>query len=298
MLKLRWTYSLPSSVSEWDGSERVSYYGKYVIGIWFSLNAETGEEYWSRRMFRPGSICDCADGVIVASDFKYGNSEGVYGIDANTGEILWKNHADGFWGKVCQWLEYVPLLTNEFRDSPDCVVDGKVFTCKGRTLDIRTGEPTTSKYKEGDVLREPKDLSPAGMLKRYGKVELDDCSIKVEGHAYDFVLSGKGNARWQFVAREHGCCVENEYHIHGNHIFVILGDGPDYVPVGPSEPHMARPNEVRYLMGIIDARSGDLRIHRLQNGEERSLCRIEAVRDNRMLISYGRNILEEYEITV
>jgi hypothetical protein len=86
---------------------------------------------------------DIQDGVIVAtevrSDGPWTLYFGCYGIDLETGDMLWVSHRDGLYGAIVRALDHLPGFTNELRDTPHEVRAGEVICKSGRVLDLRKG---------------------------------------------------------------------------------------------------------------------------------------------------------------
>jgi hypothetical protein len=302
MLDPRWTYSNGRRLTQWYG--HVDYYGPCIIGQWFVLDAETGKESWARRFRRPNTVQGVARDVIVASEMRSDGpwtvDYGIYGIDAKTGALLWTNHGRGFRDTLCRGLDYVPGFTNELRDSPEHIVGKYLLTRRKRVLDIRTGQEQRS------MQLEVKEGKPGLAEEFYDNKCLplgDGDTLGFEGMRDEFLLyrSNKdGHERWRFLARDHGSYVEPSFYsfrMTGDRIFVILGDGPAVVPVNPARPMFVKPNPVNYQLGIIDIESGECTFCPLVHAARRTDCRIEAIRDSRLLISCDGTILTEYEIS-
>lgn len=302
MLEPRWTYSNPRGLTKWYG--HVDYYGRYVIGQWFALDADTGTEYWSHGFLRPTTVCGCAHDVIVAcetrSDGPWTAGFGIYGIDARTGRLLWINHARGLWGKLLRCFDYVPGFTNEFRDVPKCLVDQYVVTGRGRILDVLTGRECPS-VDIKDQTRDDRSRSEQELYDNKS-LEIHGDTIKVEDSSDDFVIlrrDGNGRDVWRFAAKECSLHVDGSYYsyrFHDGFIFIILGDAPNYVPINEGKPLYVRPNPADYQMGIVDVSSGECRLFPLANARQRKECRIEAIRDSRILVTCDGTQLAEYEI--
>lgn len=300
MLEKRRAYSNPRGLTKWYG--HVDYFDRYVIGQWFALDAETGEQYWSRRFFRPTTVCDCALDVIVASETRsdgpWTAGFGIYGIDAQTGNLLWTNHGRGLWGKLLRWLDYVPGFSNEFRDVPERVVDQSVITVAGRILDIRTGREcsSTASKAHNDIDRSGPDRT----LFDTKSLEIDGDTIRVQSSCDEFVIlrSNKdGREIWRFDAKDRSLHVDGNYYsyrFHNGRIFIILGDGPKYVPIKETEPLYVKPNPANYQLGILDLSSGECELFPLLDAKRRKECRIEAIRDDRILLSCDGTKLVEY----
>jgi hypothetical protein len=141
-----------------------------------------------------------------------------YGIDAQTGNLRWVNHANGLWGKLLRCLDFVPGFTNEFRDVPKCVVDQYVVTARGRILDVRTGQDcpfAKIKKPNSDGRTEPQHKLYANK-----SLKTDGNTIKIEGPRNDFVIHCRdrnGNNIWRFSARESsshvadGCSIPTDF---------------------------------------------------------------------------------------
>jgi hypothetical protein len=300
MLKPRWTYSNLNNLTKWYG--HVDYYGQYVIGQWFALNADTGTEYWSRRFFRPTTVFVCKYDVIVASETRsdgpWTGNFGIYGIDAKTGNLLWTNHGRGIWGKFLRCLDYVPKFTNEFRDVPIYSVDQYVFTERNRTIDIRTGRefplPNVKPPKQHD--------RPDKKLYQNKSLEIDGDTVNVEGVRDDFMICRRdktGHDVWRFAAKDCSLYVAGNYYsyrLHYERIYIVVGDAPNYVPINDSNPWHVKPNPANYQMGIVDVSSGEFKLVPLLDAMHRKECRIEAICDSRILVSCDGTYLVEYEI--
>lgn len=302
MLEPQWTYSNSRRLTQWYG--HVDYYGQYVIGQWFVLDAKTGTEYWSRTFGRPNTVCDCAHDVIVAyetrSDGPWTFGFGIYGIDAQTGQLLWTNHGRGLWGKLLRCADYVRGFTNEFRDVPKCIVNGYVITASGRFLDVRNG-------RENPTLKIPipdgnERSRPDQKLNDNKSLEIDGDTIRVQGPPDDFVIlrhDPDGHEIWRFASRERSLHVDGNfysYRLHGDHIFIVLGDAPNYVPIKESDPLCVKRNPANYQMGVLNVSSGECKLYPLANAQQRTECRIEAIRDDRILVSCDGTQLTEYRI--
>ncbi len=303
MIEKRWEYSNPRGLTKWYG--HVEYYGQYVIGQWFALNANTGSEYWSRRFLRPTTVCDCAHDVIIASETRsdgpWTAGFGIYGIDAKTGKLLWTNHGPGLWGKVLRLLDYVPAFTNEFRDVCKCVVDHCVVTERGRTLDLRTGHKCFS--VSIDVSDNYERSNPDQKLYDNKSLDIGGDTITVDGARTEFVISRhdrNGHALWRFAAKDRSLHVDGNYYsyrLHDDRIFIVLGDAPNYVPIKQSKPLHIKPNPANYQLGILDVSSGECDLFPLVDAGQRKECRIEAIRNDRLLVSCDGRHLVEYRVT-
>lgn len=301
MLEPRWTYSNRRGLTKWYG--HVDYFGRHVIGQWFALDAESGTKYWSRQFFRPTTVCGCSDDVIIASETRSDGPSiagfGIYGIDVLTGKLLWTNHARGLWGKLLRCCDYVPGFTNELRDAPKRVVDRYVVTWRGRILDVRTGRecPSVNIHAPTSDSRS----GPEHMLYDNHSLAIDGDTIKVEGSRDDFVILRRdknGRDVWRFAARNHSFHVDGNYYsyrFHRDRIFIILGDAPNRVPINKADPSRVKSNPANFHLGILDVSSGKCGLFPLANAKRRKECRIEAIRNSRILVSCDGMQLAEYE---
>lgn len=228
MFERRWTYSSRRPLTQWYG--QVEYYGRYVIGQWFALDADSGAEFWSRTFRRPTTICGCAQDIIVASETRSDGpwtfDFGVYGIEAGTGVLRWNNHGGGLWGQILRCCDFAPLFTNEFRDAPLRVTDKYVTTRRGRMLDVQTGREVPSVPSDD---RHAIDFStPMDSLYRDGLLSLDGRTIQVQGHGDAFTVAVNdrdGQTRTRFAAGDHAMQVDGNffsYRLQGNRIVMIL----------------------------------------------------------------------------
>lgn len=302
MLQPRWTYSNSGRLTKWYG--HVDYYGQYVIGQWFALDAETGTEHWAGKFFRPTTVCDCAYDMIIASETRSDGpwiaGFGIYGIDARSGELRWTNHGSGIWGKILRCFDFVPGFTNEFRDVPRCVVGQYVVTGHNRVLDITTG----SECPNVDV-KQPAKLqrsAPAQQLYDNKRLQVDGGTIVVDPTGDDFIVRLRDHDLtdvWKFSAAEHNVFGAGNYYSYrlvGNRIFMIVGDAPRTVPIKQDNPLYHKLNPANYSLGILDIESGQYNEQPLADAAGLTECRIEAVRNSRLLVSADNTRLAEYEI--
>lgn len=302
MLEPQWTYINSRRFNDWYYV--VDYYGPYVIGPWFVLDAQTGAKFWSGKYFRPTVACDCESDVIIAtetrSDGPWICNFGIYAIDAKTGRLLWTSHARGFWGKLLRCFDFIPGFTNEFRDSPLDIINGHVITHFGRCLNVRTG-----KHNPGIQVSAPDGSDhtpPYRKLHEDESLEINGGTICVQGYNQDFVILRRdpaGNEVWRFAAAKQSFYVTgdwNSYRLHGDRIFIVIGDAPSVVPIKASEPSIVKRNPANYQMGILDVSSGDLNLYPLKNSKQRTDCHIESIQDESILVSFDGTQLTQYRI--
>ncbi len=302
MLARRWTYSNPRGLTQWYG--HVDYFGPYVIGQWFVLDAVSGREHWSRRWSRPNTVCGCAQDVIVAtemrSDGPWTATFGIYGIDARTGTLQWTAHAREPLGRLLRCFDFVPGFTNEFRDGPERVVGRHVVTVRGRTLDVRTGRESLS----ANVADLEDDAGSTAAERLYANkwLDVDGDTLRVSSDPGDFVVSRHdpgGGEVWRFAAGERSFRVNGNYYsyrLHQGCIYIVLSvasarasaDGGD---APPSEGHAAD-----HQLGVLDVFSGKCALLPLPWASGRKACRIEAMRGSRMLLSCDGTELAEFEL--
>jgi hypothetical protein len=145
-------------------------------------------------------------------------------------------------------------------------------------------------------------LRPDQKLYDDKSIQIDSETIHIQGARDNFVIlrrDRKGREIWRFAANDRSLHVDGNYYsyrLHRGHIFIILGDAPNYVPIKASEPLYVKTNPANYHMGILDVSSGECRIYPLANAQQRTECRIEAIRDDRILVSCDRTQLAEYRI--
>jgi hypothetical protein len=302
MLEPRWTYSNPKGLTQ--GYGHVDYYGPYVIGQWFSLNAETRAEHWSRRISRANSVHGCSQDVIVASETRsdgpWTADFGIYGIDARSGELLWTGHRRGIWGRIVRAFDYLPLFTNELRDRPQRMIDRYLLTSSGRVLDIQSGRDCQPDTIAIDTASAPENLPYKLYTERSLRVEGETIHESWPEGGFSIHRSdAMGREIWRFSAKEISMHVGGNYcsyRLHKGRIFVILGDAPSLVPINPKDPMIVKPNPANYHLGILDLNTGKFECVPLANPKQRTKCRIEGIRDSRMLVSCDDTFLAEYEI--
>jgi len=305
MLQPRWTYSNGRRLTQWYGN--VDYYGPYVIGQWFALDADTGEELWSGSFRRATTVFGIAQGVIVASEMRSDGpwtiDFGIYGIDVKDGTLRWTNHGRGFWNTMCRLLDHVPGFTNELRDAPKFIAGDYLVTRKERVIDIRSGRQRHGIPVEVEAESDNRDREQRFYDDKSISVENDDV-LRVEGYRNEFSITRNdkiGRQQWKFRAKDFESFVRGDYYSYrlvGENVLVILGDAPDCVPINPSKPLYVKPNPANFRLGIVDVESGDCRVFALQQSRQRIACRIEAIQGSRLLISCDDALLTEYDAEI
>ena len=156
-------------------------------------------------------------GVIVAnetrSDGPWTAGFGCYGISLQNGRLLWTSHGSGLWGRFVRLLDYVPGFTNELRDTPEQVEDGKVYCRSGRVLDVTTGQliEKTDPDSNCSDKAEPSigfRFYNSGLERKHPHVEVEDGLFLRHGQekagwqrgTLDIVAESEGgDIRWEFL---------------------------------------------------------------------------------------------------
>jgi hypothetical protein len=268
------------------------------------LDAETGAEHWRRSFHRPTSICGVSRDVIVAyemrSDGPWTAIFGIYGIDAKSGELLWTNHARRPWRWFVRCLDFVPGFTNEFRDAPLAVDGDYVSTRNGRVLDVRTGRDCPDCSKAPSKVERTR-REEVFYDKRAIQVGAD--TLRVIGSKDQFeILRTDLNGRvvWRFDGRDRALHVDGNYYsyrLHGETIFIVLGNAPNSVPIDPAKPLIHKRNAASYQLGMLHVATGEFESFPLADGRRLNDCRIEAVKGTRLLVSFDGVELVEYEFS-
>lgn len=302
-MRKRWTYKNPIGLTQ--GYGHVDYYGEYIAGYWFVLNADSGTEYWSKKktfgheLSRPNFIFDISQDILVASEMRSDGpwtfEFGIYGYEVKTGRLAWTSHAKGLLGKLLRGLDAVPGFTNEFRDAPLLVYQDYVLTRKGRVLDIRTGLDVSGVNYEGWPARKTLDETYTSKI-----AVLESGELKIEhNHPQPFKVqfnSTKGLS-WTYVPNEMGLHIDGNYYswrFYRDHILLMLGDAPAYGPKLNAKGWQQ--NAARYQLCVIGVNSGRRNFYPIEDGEPCLSCRIEALSGNRVLVNRDDRMLIEYEL--
>ena len=131
-----------------------------IAGRMTCLETVNGTRRWERKRAiaeRANTVKGATEGVLVLSEYRgndgpWGADFGVYRYDLTNGDFLGASHGAGCWGRFVRLLDWVPDFTNELRQTPIAVRDGKITTDAGRVLDARTGavidKLTPEQYRE------------------------------------------------------------------------------------------------------------------------------------------------------
>ncbi len=232
----------------------------------------------------------------MRSDGPWTADFGVYAISADTGKLLWSNHGNGILGVLARICDYIPGFTNELRDSPKYICDQYLLTEKGRIIDITSGlvSSACTSFEE-----EPE--SNAYLFYTNKEIRIYNGILRVKANTESFELSFISEARsWSYNTSEHNYFMETNFYsfrLLDSHIALILADGPSFVPIKETDPTIIKPNTVNYSLGLIDIRSGETTIQKLEFEKTETSCRIEDVAGARLLISTNGKNLYEYEIS-
>ncbi len=299
-LRLRWSHSRPEGLTV--GYGHVGLHGSKVLGQWFALDKETGALLWERGAVGFNHVSGVCDGVIIASELRSGGpwtaSFGIFALSIANGELLWADRTavrhEG-WMKIFDWL---PFVAKNRLDSPQKVADGLVWTEMGRCLDVHSGKALDAALPDP-----PEDVpSLAHQLYFDGELALGELTLKPGGYGDGFhieALDGGGQRRWASLAEQEQGFVRSHYLSYRSHkgkLFVVVGDGPEHVPIDPQEPSFVKQNAVNHHMIIIDAVTGQRWRVDLSPEDAAEGCRIEDIQDDMVLISRGGTLLKAYDI--
>jgi len=115
-----------------------------VVGASFCLDRTDGQCLWQYSSCQATHPVGESDGIIVSTS----QTRGCFGIDLNSGKLLWTSHGNGFWGVLLRICDFIPGYANEFSDIPIHVKDGRVITESGRILDVQTGKQIEKMSRE------------------------------------------------------------------------------------------------------------------------------------------------------
>lgn len=139
----KWRYRSNRPLTKWYGN--VGFYENRVLGQWVCLDRESGRLLWQHDFVRPNSVVGVSGSVIVATEWRFDGPSmscfGCYGIDLETGAIIWVSHRrSGIVNTLLTLVDYLPFYVNGFRDEPVKVKGQKVVCRSGRILDMQTGK--------------------------------------------------------------------------------------------------------------------------------------------------------------
>jgi hypothetical protein len=310
----RWTHSSKQPLTQWYG--HVQLLPKHVLGQWACLERSTGQLLWARRLGRPNTVRGVGADVIVASEMRsdgpWTADFGVYGIDLETGKLLWTSHANGLWGRLVRGLDAVPMFTNELRDRPALVRATDCVTERGRVLDLKTGKRIGKEFSPAPQHDVSKHLARALYMEgscalEWGTLRLGSPeaprAVEVNGRKQVqfsrgvlrlFLQTGSGQIPWTFTLEEHGChCASNyfSYRLATPFVYVLVSDRPDHVPDPRRGTPYVVPNAGRYQLWTIDARTGRIEQRVAITDSEQTRCRLEDVDEQALLVSAEDQLL-------
>ncbi|BDI30955.1 hypothetical protein CCAX7_30060 [Capsulimonas corticalis] len=316
-----WRYESRTGISGY--LSHVDFYGPYVIGQWFCLDAATGAIIWRRAQKQANEIIGVDAGVIVASEMMtvscWTASIGCYGISLVTGELLWTSDSDGIRKYLWKALECIPGLINEFRDTPIAVENGEVICASGRILDIHNGRRIAHDRKRVERVREDKpDKSDAERLYYGERVPLQDnpslrlsidtrpLSKDVEPQdnyddipPYDLrlrLVDRDGAPQWLYSVSDDGYFAEGNFYASRYqypYVYIIAYDKRPYIPIDEEKPGYVRRNTAQCRLLALDVRQGKvIQNTPLAETPTANEYRIEAINDQGLLISGGSRHLQ------
>lgn len=309
-----WTFSSKRPLTQWYG--HVQLLPNDALGQWFCVDRRSGALRWQRVLFRPNTICGVDSGVIVASETRsdgpWTADIGCYGISLDDGRLLWISHGSGVWGWLGRLLDFVPGYTNEFRDAPHHITDGKVFCYSGRILDVRTGwllERTTSDAVMAD--RKPRSLAQqfydSGDERERAKIAVGKDLV-----LYHAAPEGSGRRNWEIAAEidsgqplwrisasQLGRQIDGNfysYRLVPPFMYLVVSDEPRYRPHPTKKPY-ALPNPTRWHLMTVDLATGVVVQDFSLDDRKLAECRIEDVDDHGLLIGKSNRELAYFRRT-
>lgn len=307
----KWTFASKKSLTQWYG--HVHLLPHHVVGQWFCLERTTGSPKWQRTFFRPNTIRAFDSGVIVASEMRsdgpWTADFGCYGISLEKGRLLWTSHGSGFWGRIVRLLDFLPGFTNELRDSPHHVEDGKLFCNSGRVIEVKTGK-LLHKLAPTDVQSHEMPTSIGSEFARSG-VERHHPRVDVGGglflrHAQEAegwqqgtleiaAETESGDKVWTFSIQQLDRHI-GSYHLVPPFIYLIVSNEPNTRP-HPTKKHWALPNPTLWHFVTLGLATGEP-VQDFPLGDARlTNCRIEDVDECGILISTSKRTLMYFRRT-
>jgi hypothetical protein len=310
-----WIVAPEKPLTQWYG--HVNLLPKHVLGQWLCIDRATGQVKWQQSFFRPNTIAGVDSGVIVASEMRsdgpWTANFGCYGMSLEDGQMLWTSHSTGLWGSLGRLLDFVPGLTNEFRDTPHHVDDGKVFCDSGRVLDVKSGrlvqkvdpeviwareKPVSLAmqfYTSGRERTHPGVPIGHGLVLRHaqpaGGLQRGIFEIAAETDA--------GNPVWRFSIAELGRYIDSNfysYRLVPPFLYFIVSDEPRSKP-HPTKSYYVLPNPTRWHFVTIALSTGEVVQDFSLDDQKLAECRIEDVDDDGLLIGKFNHHLAYYERT-
>ena len=296
-----WTFSSDKPLSQWY--DHVHLMPDHVVGQWLCLQRQSGDLMWQRSFRRPNTVRGIDSGIIVASETRsdgpWTADFGCYGISLESGALLWTAHGPGFRGRLARVLDCIPGVTNELRDVPRRVADGKVFCESGRVLDVRNGE-TVDRIPRSEV--ESMTDEPTSLARQLYQSSMHSDSRPVPiGHGLLLSLRQEegeengprivaetedGKRAWQLSIREIGRYIDGNffsYRLATPYLYLVVSEDPNYRP-DPKAPGCVTPNPTRWQIMTVDVTTGKV-VQDVSLSDDRiEECRIEDLDSKGLLI--------------
>lgn len=293
--KPKWVFQHRNRVVQGDG--RVCLFDGRAIGQWVCHDRTSGRLIWRRSILRANSMVGVASGVIVATEFRdegsWSSRLGCYGISLLDGRLLWVSHAAGYFGRLLRALDFVPGFANEFRDTPVCVSDGKVFFSSGRSVSVETGiELANVDASLVPSIETTMSLNGQLRLASYSENRTRVAAgsglyLSVDRADRGFTAENElGGVLWRFNTLGPDRNIEGTiagYFVHWPEIFLLVSEEPALI-VDPKNSLQLVFNPTRWRLVAIDVSSGRL-IQEISLGEELlTECRIEDIDADGLLV--------------
>lgn len=309
----RWIFASKKPLTKWYG--HVHLLPNHVVGQWFCVDRASGQVKWQRNFFRPTTIDAVTSGVIVAremrSDGPWTASFGCYGISLDAGRLLWTSHGSGLWGSIVRLLDFVPGYTNELRDTPHHVEDGKVFCQSGRVLDVKTGrflqklDSETVRSHEKPI-RLDSQFYNSGLERDHPSVAISNGVFLRHAQAAEGMQRGvleiaaeteTANSVWTFSIEQLGRHIDGNfysYRLVPPFMYFVVSDEPRYKP-HPTKQRYVEPKPTLWHVVSIALATGDVVQDFSLGPEMLEECRIEDVDDRGLLIGTSSRELLYFE---
>lgn len=290
-----WSFRSEEPLTQWYG--HVQLLPDRVLGQWACLDRESGEKLWQRSIFRANTACAVDSCIIVASETRsdgpWTADFGCYGISLADGRLLWTSHRTGIWGHLTRLLDFVPMFTNDLRDTPHHVIGGRVYCDSGRVLDVKTGR-TAGKVSRQEVESFGRPASPAERLYRAGKDESVDTESGVSlarcPDGWGVLGHRAGREVWRLQADDQGAVLGRHfranyyaYRLAEPYLYLVLSDEPAFKP-HPTKAAYVEPNPTTWHLVTLDVATGSVVQDLALGAEPMEACRIEDVDERALLI--------------
>jgi hypothetical protein len=225
--------------------------------------------------------------------------------------MLWTSHGAGLWGTLGRLLDFVPGFTNELRDSPHHVQNGKVLCDSGRVLDVPSGafiqklDPETVRSHERPVSL-ASQFYASGVERTHPRVSVGNGLVLRHAQPAEGMQRGvldiaaeteTGNPVWRFSIEQLGRHIDSNfysYRLVPPFLYLIVSDEPRFKP-HPTKTKYILPNPTRWHFVAIALSTGEAVQDFLLGDEKLAECRIEDVDDYGLLIGKSNHHLAYYE---